>query len=460
MSPIEERRKRFLRKPIGNIVDNTLFFSISIPGFFILLVLSAFFSASETALTSMTKLRIKGLFNEGTGSYKKLESWLHDPNQYLVTILVGNNIVNIGASVLATGIFTRLLEQYGWDHTGAAGGGLAFGTVTLLLLVFGEITPKTFAKQHADRIALLVIRPLDRLYYILYPFILMFLAISNALIRLLGGQTVKEVPIVTAEDVRTLIEVSEREGLIEEEEREMIHHIIDFGDTVVREIMTPRVDIQALDVETPYDQVRKAVIEGGHSRIPVHDGDIDRVIGILYAKDLLAFQYSDGKEWQLRDIVRPALFIPESKKVHDLLQTFRQERTHIAMVVDEYGGIAGLVTIEDVLEEIVGEIQDEHDKEVPDYYVGKNGEIIANAKVDIDVLREDLDLDLSLPDAEFETLGGFITCFLGDLPRTGQVIEYGAIEMTILDADNRRIKRVKLVRRPSEGEAEREIREE
>ncbi|HQO36735.1 MAG TPA: hemolysin family protein, partial [bacterium] len=272
----------------------------------------------------MTKLRIKRLFNEGSGSYKKLESWLHDPNRYLVTILVGNNIVNIGASIMATGIFTRLLEQYGWDHTGAAGGGLAFGTVTLLLLVFGEITPKTFAKQHADRISILVIRPLDRLYYVLYPFILMFLAISNTLIRLLGGETVKEVPIVTAEDVRTLIEVSEREGLIEQEEREMIHHIIDFGDTVVREIMIPRVDIQALDVETPYDQVRKAVIEGGHSRIPVHDGDIDQVIGILYAKDLLAFQYSDGKEWALRDITRPVLFIPESKKVKDLLQTFRQ----------------------------------------------------------------------------------------------------------------------------------------
>ncbi|HPO07528.1 MAG TPA: transporter associated domain-containing protein, partial [bacterium] len=143
-------------------------------------------------------------------------------------------------------------------------------------------------------------------------------------------------------------------------------------------------------------------------------------------------------------------------KVNDLLQTFRQDRTHIAMVVDEYGGIAGLITIEDVLEEIVGDIQDEHDKEVPDYYIGKNGEIIANAKVDVDVLREDLDLDFSLPDAEFETLGGFITCYLGDLPRTGQVVTYGAIEMTILDADDRRIKRVKLVRRPSEEEAERE----
>ncbi|MFH1740511.1 MAG: hemolysin family protein [bacterium] len=435
-------------------MNDSLFFGIAVPSFAVLVALSALFSGSETALTSMTKLRVKRLFKKDDPSYAKLESWLHEPNRYLVTILIGNNVVNIGASILASSIFTRLLQRYDWQHTGAFGGGLAFGTVTLLLLVFGEITPKTFAKQHAARISQIVIRPLDTLYRLFSPFIHVFLAVSNAIIRLMGEQTVKEVPMVTAEDVRTLIEVSEKEGLIEEEEREMIHHIIDFGDTVVREIMIPRVDIQALDVSTPFDEVRKAVVEGGHSRIPVYEDDIDKVVGILFAKDLFAFWNDSGKEWSLSGMLRPTLFIPKNKKVNDLLQTFRRERTHLAVVVDEYGCTAGIVSIEDILEEIVGDIQDEHDKEPPEYQIGKDGEIIANAKVDVDVLKQELEIDLSLPDVEFESLGGFITTFLGDLPSQGDVIIYESIEMTILEADDRRIKRVKIVRRPTADEEE------
>ncbi len=403
----------------------------------------------------MTKLRVKRLFSEGDPAYKKLESWLEDPNRYLVTILVGNNVVNVGVSILASALFTRLLGRLGWEHNVTAGGGVAFGVVTFLLLVFGEITPKTFAKQHAVRISQLVIHPLDLFYRLFSPFILVFLVLSNVIIRLLGGQKVKEVPMVTAEDVRTLIEVGEKEGLLDEEEREMIHHIMDFGDTMVRESMTPRVDIQALDVNTPFEEVRKTVVEGGHSRIPVYEGDIDSIIGVLYAKDLLASWNNVGKEWSVRDTLRPALFIPKNKKVNDLLQTFRKERTHLAIVVDEYGCTAGIVTIEDILEEIVGDIQDEHDQEPPEYQVSKDGVITANAKLDVDVLREQFGIDLSLPETEFESLGGFITAYLGDLPAIGDVIEYDNIEMTILDADDRRIKRVKVIRKePEEKDGE------
>ena len=408
----------------------------------------------------MTKLRVKSLFSEGDSSYRKLESWLQDPNRYLVTILVGNNIVNVGASILASSIFTRLLATAGWSHTEALGGGLAFGTVTFLLLVFGEITPKTFAKQHAVRISQMVIRPLDVLSRALSPFIIVFLALSNAIIRVMGGETVKKVPLVTAEDVRTLIEVSEKEGLLEQEEREMIHSLIDFGETVVREIMTPRVDIQALEISTRFEEVRKAVVEGGHSRIPVYEGDIDSVVGVLHAKGLLAFLNDSERQWALRDILRPTLFVPKNKKVSDLLQTFRRKRTHLAIVVDEYGCTAGLVTIEDVLEEIVGEIHDEYDQEPPEYQVGRNGEIIANAKVDVDLLKEEFDIDLSLPDSEFETLGGFITTYLGDLPAVGDVIRYGSVEMTILEADDRRIEQVKIVRKPSAEPREAESTED
>ncbi len=441
-------------------MDDSLFFGITVPAFLTLLALSALFSGSETALTSMTKLRVKRLFSDGDPAYKKLESWLEDPNRYLVTILVGNNIVNVGVSILASAIFTRLLGRLGWEHNQAVGGGIAFGVVTFLLLVFGEITPKTYAKQHAVRISQLVISPLDVFYRLFSPFILAFLVLSNLTIRLLGGERVDEVPMVTAEDVRTLIEVSEKEGLLDEEEREMIHHIMDFGDTIVRETMTPRVDMQAFDVNTPFDEVRRAVVEGGHSRIPVYEGDIDSIIGVLYAKDLLASWDNVGEEWSVRDTLRPALFIPKNKKVNDLLQTFRKERTHLAIVVDEYGCTAGIVTIEDILEEIVGDIQDEHDQEPPEYQVSKDGTITANAKLDVDILREKFGIDLALPEAEFESLGGFITTYLGDLPSVGDLVEYDNIEMTILDADDRRIKRVRIVRKEPQEEEEEERSED
>jgi putative hemolysin len=434
-------------------VTDALFFAVTVPSFVVLLVLSAFFSGAETALTSMTKLRVKRLFSEGDVAYRKLESWLEEPNRYLVTILIGNNIVNVGASVLASAIFTRWLERAGWSHTAAFGGGLAFGTVTLLLLVFGEITPKTFAKQHDVLVAQRVIRPLDGLYRLLSPLIILFVGISNGIIRLFGGEKIKEVPLVTAEDVRTIIEVSEKEGLLEQEERDMIHSIIDFGDTLVREIMTPRVDIEALEISTPLPEVRQAVIQGGHSRIPVYEGDIDHVAGILHAKDLLEFWTDSHRQWALRDVLRPTFFIPKYKKVSDLLQTFRRERSHLAIVVDEYGCTTGLVTFEDVLEEIVGDIQDEYDQEPPESQVGESGEILADAKVDTDLLREEFNIDLSLPDSEFETLGGFIMTYLGDVPAVGDVIAYGSVKMTILEADDRRVKRVKIVRiSPAEPE--------
>lgn len=414
--------------------------------FAVCLLISAFLSGSETALTSMSKLRVKRMFQEGEDAYKKLEPWLKDPNRFLATILVGNNFVNILASVVSADLFARILDIFfNISHAVAIASTLAVAASTFLLLIFGEIVPKTYSKEHAVRISNAVIGPLDLIYRMLRPLIRFFLVISNGIIRLFGGHTIKELPLLTEDDFRTLIEVSEKEGILEEDEREMIHSIIDFGETCVKEIMTPRVDFQVIDSRLSLEEVRREAIDRGHSRIPVYEGNIDNIIGVLYVKDLLKIR-GDESSFKLQDILRPTLFVPEMKKVDDLLRKFQSEKNHLAMVVDEYGTIEGLVTIEDVLEEIVGEIQDEYDTEEPDFEQLNDGTIIASAKADLDDLEEVLDLEF--PQNDVETLGGFISTIVGTVPAVGEHITYEDLTFTILDADERRINKVKIERSP------------
>ncbi len=439
---------------LTSLPTNTILI-IQVIVFAICLVLSAFFSGSETALTSMSKIRIKRLWKEGEDSYSKLESWLHEPNRYLVTILVGNNFVNILASVIAANLCENILRLwFEVTHAVAYGSALAVGTTTFLLLVFGEIVPKTYCKEHAPQISLLVIRVLDYLYRILRPLIAIFVFLSNTIIWLFGGAKIREVPLITEDDIRVLIEMSEREGVLEEEEREMMHSIIDFGDLHVKEIMTPRVDFQAIRLNLSYDDARREAISKGHSRIPVYEYDMDRIVGILYVKDLL--RVDNPEKFHLRDILRPPLFVPKSGKVNELLETFKQEKNHMAIVVDEYGLTAGLVTIEDILEEIVGDIQDEYDEELPEYEENEDGTIVADAKMNLDHLA-DL-LNVAFPEEDVETLGGFVCAIYGNLPKTGEEVEYNGLHFKVLDADERRIKRVKVTRVPRDEENESGLR--
>lgn len=419
--------------------------------FCICLLVSAFFSGSETALTSMSKLRVKRLFSEGEGAYQKLEPWLKEPNRFLATILIGNNFVNILASVIAAHLCELiLLEWFQVTNAVAYGSAMAVAITTFLLLVFGEIVPKTFSKEHAVSISLKVIGPLDTMYKILRPFIGFFVWISNLIIRLTGGREIREVPLLTEDDVRTLIELSEKEGVLEEDEREMIHSIIDFGETYAKEIMTPRVDIQAIQVNLGLEEVRREAICKGHSRIPVYEENLDQIVGILFVKDLLRVENGDRETFNLRNIVRPALFVPKSKKVDDLLQTFQTEKNHMAIVVDEYGLTAGLVTIEDVLEEIVGDIQDEYDQELPDYEIQNDGSILADAKIDLDILSEVLSIEF--PEEDVETLGGFISSLLGEVPPAGEKVEFKNHQFIVLESDERKIRRVKIVKLPPHEE--------
>ncbi|MDP8242671.1 MAG: hemolysin family protein [Candidatus Hinthialibacter antarcticus] len=409
--------------------------------FILCLGVSACFSGSETALTSMTKMRVKRLFNEDDPSYHRLESWLHEPNRYLATILVGNNFINIFASVLAANMSERILTTYyNFDNATAWGAAIAVAVTTSTFLIFGEIVPKTYCKEHAVRISQIVIGPLDLIWKFLHPIISVFLFISNNINRLLGAPHVKELPLITEDDVRQLIEMSEKEGVLEQDEREMIHSIIDFGDTLVKDIMTPRVDFQAIPLDLKPSAVRNEAVSVGRSRIPVYEDDLDHIAGILYAKDLLKYDNEQGVP--LKDIVRPTLFVPKTKKVNELLDTFKQEKNHLAIVVDEYGLTAGLVTIEDVLEEIVGDIQDEYDTETPDYETREDGTVIADAKIDLDDLTDVFDVEF--PEENVETLGGFVSTLLGRVPEIGEVAEFSNLRFKVLDSDERRVKTIEI----------------
>ncbi len=411
--------------------------------FLVCLVISACFSGSETALTSMTKIRVKRLFNQDDPSYHRLESWLREPNRYLATILVGNNFINIFASVLAANLSERVLtEHYNFNNATAWAAAIAVAVTTFLFLVFGEIVPKTYCKEHAVRISQIVIGPLDIMWTVLRPVIGVFLFISNNINRLLGAPSVKELPLLTEDDVRLLIEMSEKEGVLEQDEREMIHSIIDFGDTLVKDIMTPRVDFQALPLDLDPKVVRDETVNVGRSRIPVYEEDLDHIAGILYAKDLLKVDLDQGV--LLNDIIRPTLFVPKTKKVNELLDTFKQEKNHMAIVVDEYGLTAGLVTIEDVLEEIVGDIQDEYDTETPDYETKEDGTVIADAKIDLDDLTDVFDVEF--PEENVETLGGFVSTLLGRVPEIGDEAEFSLLKFKVLDSDERRVKTIEISR--------------
>jgi putative hemolysin len=429
-------------------LNQNVFLLFEAAAFVVCLLISAYFSAAETALTSMGKLRIKRLFGENVEAYHKLDAWLNEPNRFLATILIGNNFVNTLSAVLAANICDYVLfHWFNITNPYAFGSAIAVGFTTFMLLVFGEIVPKTYSKEHAVAISMWVIGPLDMMYRLLKPLIGFFVFIANLFIRLTGAPKIKEVPLLTEDDVRTLIELGEKEGVLEEEEREMIHSIIDFGDTLVKEIMTPRVDFHVIPASLTFDEVRREAVSSGHSRIPVYDEDPDEIIGILYVKDLLK-QENENPHFDLRKMLRPVLFIPKTKKVSDLLDTFRHDKTHIAIVVDEYGVTAGLVTIEDVLEEIVGDIQDEYDVEPPEYENQPDGSMLADAKINLNLLTEIL--DLQFPEDDVESLGGFMIGVLGDVPPVGAIVEYKEFIFTVLESDERRIHRVKIERASGE----------
>jgi len=409
-----------------------------------LLFLSAFFSGTEIAFMELNKFRVKNLVDKNPRT-KKLLFWLKNPHKVLTVIAICNNFINIAASAIATSIAINIAEKHGM--TNSAGVGISIGVMTFLILVFGEITPKNFAKINYEALALFAITPVRILTNLLMPVVRALLFISKIIIKIFGGRIEKEPSILTGEELKNLISVGKEEGAIEKEEKEMIDSIFEFSDTIVREVMIPRTDIQSIDVNESISEVIKKIVETQHSRIPIYEDNIDNIIGVLYVKDLIIRweSYKKGENIALKDLMRMPYFAPETKKVKDILAQFKKKKIHMAIVVDEYGGTAGLVTIEDVIEEILGEIEDEYDCEDDQFQSLGNGVTLIDGRTNIDTVNEELDIQIPQGD-DYDSIAGFIVNILGRVPKTGEIVNYEGLKIVIAEADPRHISRIKIAR--------------
>ncbi|MGI6144694.1 MAG: HlyC/CorC family transporter [Clostridia bacterium] len=400
----------------------------------VLLCLSAFFSASEAAIFSANKVKIRHLAEEGNKRAILLRRLLEQPGRPISTILIGNNVVNIGSTALATSLAITFF--------GSSGAGIATAVMSVLILIFGEITPKTLVARRPEDFSLRTSGFIDKLGKVLSPLIYVLNAFTNMLVKLVDG-SVKEKQFITEEELRMLVNVGEEEGFIDEDEREMIDSIFEFDDTLVREVMVPRIDIHALEVEDTLENAIKLIMQVGHSRIPVYEQTVDNIIGVIYAKDLLKIFFEPAREKiTLKELMRPAYYVPESKKVRDLFAELRKEQVHMAIILDEYGGTAGIATIEDLIEEIVGEIQDEYDREEQAIKKMEDGSFLVDARTSISEINEEIKIDLS--DDEYDTISGVVFHHLGRLPNEGEELYIGNLQVKVEKIMGRRIEKLRL----------------
>jgi putative hemolysin len=413
-----------------------------------LIIVNGFLAMARSALINVRKARLKQLIEEGVGSARTAERLAEDATRLLATTQLGMMLTSFFAGAVVAVVSAPYLAGAWRSWLGEASYPVAFVLVVLIgalvMLIIGELVPETIAVQHSERLALLLARPLAVIAVLAMPLVRLMVWLSNAISRLFGAEMQGGMPFVTEEEIKTLVDAGEEEGVIQEEEKEMIYSIFELGDTLAREVMVPRIDVVALDVTTPMFDALNTIMEAGHSRIPVYEETIDYVLGVLYAKDLLLYLRDGHTDVPLRKILREAYFIPETKKASDLLPDLQQRRVHMAIVVDEYGGMAGLVTIEDLLEEIVGEIQDEYDTEEPFVEFVDDDEYILDARVDLDDLNRLM--SISLPTEDNDTLGGFIYTELGKVPVVGDRVPFGDLSFTVESVMGRRIKKIRVER--------------
>ena len=391
---------------------------------FVLLLFSGFFSSAETALFSISQTRARHMAKEDIRSHQLIKHMKDDPHKLLTTILIGNNVVNVAASAIATSLTINMFSNYAV--------GLATGVMTFMILVFGEVIPKSFATRNNILIAKLTIFPIYWMSVLFSP-IIWFL---NFIPRITGRMS--KTPSATEEELITFVEVVEEQGEIKEEEREMIHNVFELDDTSASEIMTPRADMFIVDVGEPLDL--KTIAESGFTRIPVIEGDIDHVVGILNIKDIFMHQATSETPVNVRAIMRSPYFVPENKKLDRMLHQFKARKNHIAIIVDEHGGVSGLITLEDLLEELVGEIRDETDKEEPHIIRKKPKEWMVLGKSEIEEVNEKL--GMQIPETrEYDTFSGFILDRIGRIPEEDEVFTIDGYKVIVLEMDGNRIKR-------------------
>ncbi len=415
----------------------------------LLIVLSAYFSSAETAVTSLARGRLRYLVNAHERKRRGLMHLLNEPNDLITALLVLNNLTNVMASSLMTLIVITVLPSLADYQKGL----IATAVMTVSLLIFSEITPKNFAKHNPERFTLATVNQIYAMTRVLHPAILVFRGIARGIGRLFGVDLSEQEPFeVSDEQIETLLDASEERGLLDEADGEMIRRILSFDEMTAEQVMVPRTDVQAIEIGTAIADARETVTKDGHSRFPVYADVPDNVIGTLYAKDLIACDPSDPA-MTLRKLLRPAYYAPTTQPINVLLREFQRQKVHMAVVIDEFGGMAGIVTLEDILEEIVGEIEDEYDQ--PAALVKRLSTDEAVIAGDTAVHDLNRTMDIELPEDEGVTVNGLIQHRLGTMAKAGDRVDVGAVAFIVERATDKEITSVRVIvdRRPEDEES-------
>ena len=423
----------------------------------VLLLLSAFFSSAETCLTTVSKMRIKSMADEGVKNASLVLKLVENPTKLLSTILIGNNIVNLSASSLTTSFAISLAKKAGLATMESIATGLATGILTILVIIFGEIVPKSFASMNSEKMSLIYAKPVYMLANILYPLSFLFDKLSGALMGLFqtDGQ---ERPAITENELRTILDLSHEEGVIETVERKMITNVVDFGDSLAKDVMVPKMDVEFASVDLSYDELIECYSKEKYSRMPVYDDSRDNILGIVNLKDVF-FYHGPKEEFHINDVMREAYFTYEYKKISELFFEMKKNSITMAIVLDEYGSTSGILTMEDLIEEIVGDIRDEYDSNEEDEITKIDDEnyiLLGIAKLD------DIDeaLGIKIQSEDYDSIAGHIINLLGHFPGAGESAEDEYARYTVIESSKTRIEKVKLQLLPREEEDEEEHKQE
>ena len=394
---------------------------------------SAFFSSSETALVSLNVFKIRQMEETGVENSSLVRKLTDNIGKVLTTILIGNNIVNIATTTVATIFFTDLF--------GAKGAIISTIVLTLTILIFGEVTPKNIASSASEKVALRVAKPIKFFDFILKPMSFFLQAITNFLTRLIIGENAQKGDIVTEEDLKTIVDVSEEQGVINDQESEIINNVFEFGDSDVEDIMTARTNMEAIAVDMEDKELKDFLKNCKHSRIPVYGKSIDNIIGILHMKDIVAF-IAEDKELNIEEMVRPAFYVYDNMHIFDLFKQMRGENVSLAIVIDEYGGTSGIVTIEDIVEELVGEIEDEYDTHLETVLKINDKEYLVNPSIHINDFNDYFDTDLE--QIKNDSIGGFLIDKLGRIPKLGDSVEEDGIKISVVQINRYKLEMLKV----------------
>jgi putative hemolysin len=410
------------------MTENILFYLL---GLLLLFILSAFFSGSETALTALDRFRLKYLVEKKRPGAERLDQLLDHSDRLLSAILIGNNVVNIAASVFATALFLKLYGEQGELMT--------ILIMTPVLLIFSEVFPKTYAAQNPERVSFLVMRPILLVMWFLTPLIWLVTGMSRLLTRLFKSE--RDRPLLSEDEIKSIISVGEQDGVVAEEQRRMLHGVFELSQSRVRDLMVPRREVTGIESNTPFSEVLSLVQSARHSRFPVYKEGLDNIVGIIHSKDILNY-VNRPEEFQLERESRPPYFVPESKPVNLLLQSFRTRKSHLAIVVDEYGGVEGIVTLEDVIEEVFGNIEDEYDIEEALIRDLGQGRFLIDGSLSVRDVNSRFELQLS--EEHVTTLAGYVLQALGTIPVVGEEFTLDGVRLIVRKMDGQRVEQIEL----------------